>query len=108
MVVPEQLPEVTIVGDSMQISFDGATRQEIEAVLKACASRGLPAELFGASSNARYFKNWKFLPADCDLPLTEEVIKSTIDVRMPLQWEDEDFDVLYQVLEESIAEAGLV
>lgn len=106
--VPPQHDEVTIVGDSMQITFTDATKEQIEAVLQGCKSRGLPTELFGASSNARYFKNWKFLPADCDLPQTEKIIKTTVDVRMPLQWEDEDFDVLFQVLVEAMTDAGIL
>ena len=38
---------------------------------------------------------------------TEKIIKSTLDVRMPLMWDDSDFDDMYNVLLESLEEAGL-
>lgn len=105
--VPDQLEHVTIVGDSVQLTLKDASPSQIDQVLSNCAERGLPVELFGAPTNARYFKNWKFAPADCDLPQTEAVIKSTLDVRMPLLWEDADFDTLVTVLKEAITDAGL-
>jgi len=102
--VPDQHEQVSIVGDSIQITLD-MSEEQIEHVLTACKARNLPAELFGHPSNARYFKNWKFAPADCELPQTEAIIKSTIDVRMPLSWDDEDFDTMYTVLKEAFDEA---
>jgi len=73
-----------------------------------CAKRGLPVELFGHPSNARFFKNWKFAPALDALPQTEAVISCTLDVRMPLSWEEKDFEDMYSVLKEAIADAGLL
>jgi dTDP-4-amino-4,6-dideoxygalactose transaminase len=103
--IPDQYPEVTIVGDSIQMTFQGMTEDQIELFLWACKARGLPVELFGHPSNARYFKNWKFAPADCELPQTEALIKSTVDIRMPLQWEDSDFDDMFNVVKEAIEDA---
>jgi hypothetical protein len=60
----------------------------IEEFLEECSVHGLPVENFGHKSNARNFINWKFAPAPCD-------------VRMPLIWDDEDFDDMADVLVES-------
>jgi len=103
--VPMQYDEVSIVGDSMQITFRDMSEAQIKAVMDGCKKRNLHVELFGDPSNARYFKNWKFLPADCELPKTEKIIKSTIDVRMPLMWDDEDYDTMFSVLKESLEDA---
>lgn len=105
--VPEQLPQVTIVGDSVQFTLAEATTQQIETFMESCKARNLPVELFGDEKNARYFKNWKFAPTDCELPQTEKIIKSTLDVRMPLMWEDSDFEDMYAAIVESLAEAGI-
>ncbi|GMI35674.1 hypothetical protein TrCOL_g10789 [Triparma columacea] len=105
--VPEQLPQVTIVGDSVQFTLAEATMQQIETFMESCKARNLPVELFGDEKNARYFKNWKFAPTDCELPQTEKIIKSTLDVRMPLMWEDSDFEDMYAAIVESLAEAGI-
>lgn len=76
--------------------------------MDAAKSRGLLLELFGHHTNARYFKNWEFAPTDCELPKTERIIKATLDMRMPLTWEDSDFEDLYNIIEESLKEAGVV
>jgi hypothetical protein len=65
-------------------------------------------ELFGHPTNARFFKNWKFAPALDALPQTEAVIGCTLDVRMPLNWADADFDTVFAVLKEAIDDAGLL
>ena len=75
--------------------------------MESCKARNLPVELFGDEKNARYFKNWKFAPTDCELPQTEAIIKSTLDVRMPLMWEDADFDDMFAVIVEALEEAGI-
>lgn len=95
---------------SHHFHVSGMTPAQITAMMDGCKERNLPVELFGDPSNARYFKNWyvqqnafralcksqathtqsfrrKFAPATCPLPQTEAVIKSTIDIRMPLMWE---------------------
>jgi len=108
VVVPEQLPQVTIVGDSFQFTLKDATSDQIEMFMNSCKSRNLPVELFGDEKNARYFKNWKFAPTDCELPQTEKIIKSTLDVRMPLMWEDSDFEDMYSVIVESLEESGIM
>jgi len=103
--IPDQYPEVTIVGDSIQLTLQDMSPEQITKMMDACKARNLPVELFGDPSNARYFKNWKFAPSDCPLPQTEALIKSTIDIRMPLMWDDSDFEDMYNVVVESLAEA---
>ena len=105
--VPEQLPQVIIVGDSVQFTLSTASAKQIAAFMASCKDRNLPVELFGDEKNARYFKNWKFAPTDCELPQTEKIIKSTLDIRMPLMWDDSDFDDMYNVIREALEEAGV-
>jgi len=102
--VPEQYPEVSIVGDSLQFTLVDATDDQVQAVIRACKERNLNVELFGHASNARNFRNWLFAPANCELPQTERIIKRTLDVRMPLLWDDEDFDTMGDVIKEAIEE----
>jgi hypothetical protein len=58
--------------------------------------------LFGHKSNARNFVNWKFAPADQPLPLTAKMLTRACDVRLPLMWDDEDFETMVDVLCESL------
>ena len=67
-----------------------------------CSAHGLPVELFGHKSNARNFVNWGFAPADDPLPKTAEMLSRACDCRMPLMWDDEDFEDLANVIIESL------
>lgn len=101
---PQLTPEVTVmVHDSLQFHLDKKfTPEMVQAFLQECTDHGLPVELFGHRSNARNFVNWGFAPADCPLPKTAEMLSRACDVRLPLMWEDEDFDDMARVLIESI------
>jgi dTDP-4-amino-4,6-dideoxygalactose transaminase len=104
MYIPQLTPGVTrMVHDSVQFNLDAKfTPTMIEEFLKECGEHGLPVELFGHKSNARNFINWGFAPADDPLPETAEMLSRACDCRMPLMWDDEDFEDLGNVLIESV------
>uniref|UniRef100_A0A7R9U9T1 Aminotransferase class I/classII domain-containing protein n=1 Tax=Pinguiococcus pyrenoidosus TaxID=172671 RepID=A0A7R9U9T1_9STRA len=95
---------VTPVHDSIQFNLaEFVTEEQVQAFLKECHAHGLPVELFGAKSNGRNFVNWGFAPANDELPATRKMLARACDVRLPLQWQDSDFDDMAQVIEESLA-----
>lgn len=102
--IPKLTPEVTrMVHDSMQFNLDKKfTPEMVQAFLTECADHGLPVELFGHKSNARNFINWGFAPATDPLPQTAEMLSRACDVRLPLMWDDEDFEDMANVLCESM------
>jgi dTDP-4-amino-4,6-dideoxygalactose transaminase len=104
MYIPQLTPGVTrMVHDSIQFNLDKKfTPEMLEEFLEECGDHGLPVEQFGHKSNARNFVNWGFAPADAPLPETAEMLKRACDCRMPLMWDDEDFDDLANVLIESV------
>jgi len=114
MTIPGVTPEVSrMVHDSLQFNMDKKfTPEMLEKFLKECADHGLPVELFGHKSNARNFVNWGFAPAEDPLPLTSEMLSHACDVRMPLMWDDEDFEdmanVLVESMEKVLADAGML
>ena len=70
-------------------------------------ARGLPVERFGSGSNARNFKNWKYAKApECGLPVTADIISRAFDVRLPLLFEEEDFEIMVEIIQESLAEVA--
>lgn len=105
MTIPRLTPGVTrMVHDSFQFSLgEKFTPKMIEHFLRECSTHGLPVELFGHQTNARNFVNWGFAPADESLPKTAAMLSHACDVRMPLMWDDEDFDDVADVLVESVA-----
>lgn len=91
------------VHDSLQFNLShDFTDEQVQLFLDQCAEHGLPVELFGHKSNARNFINWGFAPAEDPLPMTAKMLKRACDVRMPLMWDDEDFDLMANVLCESL------
>jgi dTDP-4-amino-4,6-dideoxygalactose transaminase len=104
MYIPQLTPGVTrMVHDSVQFNLDAKfTPEMLEEFLVECSDHGLTVECFGHKSNARNFVNWGFAPADEPLPETAEMLKRACDCRMPLMWEDEEFDDMANVLMESV------
>jgi len=104
MSIPQLVPDVSrMVHDSFQFNLDEKfTPDMIQQFLDECGEHGLPVELFGHKTNARNFVNWGFAPADEPLPKTAKMLSSACDVRMPLMWDDEDFDDMADVLVESL------
>lgn len=102
--IPQLTPDVSLmVHDSIQFNLaEKWTPEMIEAFLKECADHGLHVELFGHKSNARNFVNWGFAPAEDPLPRTAKMLSRACDVRLPLMWDDEDFDDMANVLIESM------
>lgn len=102
--IPVNTPGVTTpVHDSLQFNLShDITDEQVQEFLDQCATHGLPVELFGHKSNARNFVNWGFAPADEPLPLTAKMLSRACDVRMPLTWDDKDFDDMANVICESL------
>ena len=102
--IPVNTPGVTTpVHDSLQFNLShDITDEQVQEFLDGCASHGLPVELFGHKSNARNFVNWGFAPAEEPLPLTAKMLSRACDVRMPLMWDDSDFDDMANVICESL------
>ena len=96
--IPPIDERVRPVSDSVQINLRGISDEQVGTFLDACKARGMPVGLFGSVDNARNFRNWKYSPIATDVERTEEMIKAAIDVRLPLSFEDADFDLMGQVL----------
>ena len=103
LTIPVNTPGMDPVHDSLQFNLDQSiTDEQVQMFLDECASHGLPVELFGHKSNARNFVNWGFAPAEDPLPMTTKMLSRACDVRMPLMWDDEDFDDMANVIVESL------
>jgi len=103
--VPPLSPRVRPVCDSVQFNLLGMSSEQVSAFLASSHRRGLPVGLFGAADNARNFRTWQYAPADRELPRTSAMIAAAIDVRLPLQFEDEDFDQMARVLLAAVDDA---
>ena len=105
--IPPIDARVRPVCDSLQINLRGLTGEQVDAFLEHSKRRGMPVGLFGSADNARNFRNWQYSPIATDVDATEAMIAAAIDVRLPLSFEDEDFDdmgaVLLAALDDTLA-----
>lgn len=106
MSIPVNTPGMSPVHDSLQFNLDQSiTDEQVQQFLDECSSHGLPVELFGHKSNARNFVNWEFAPTEDPLPMTAAMLSRACDVRMPLMWDDKDFEDMADVIVESLEAA---
>jgi dTDP-4-amino-4,6-dideoxygalactose transaminase len=103
--VPGINPRVRPVCDSLQFNLKGMTQEQVSAFLASCKRRGMGVGLFGSRENARNFENWKYAPSAVPLPFTKELIAAAIDVRLPAEFEDEDFPKMAAVLLAAVDDA---
>ena len=96
------------VCDSLQFNLLNFSDEQVDEFLASCKRRGMPVGLFGSKENARNFVNWKYSPNAEPLPRTAALIAAAIDVRLPLQFEDEDFDAMADVILAAIDDAVAV
>merc|ERR1719498_616576 len=96
--IPAINERVRPVCDSLQFNLLGMTREQVDGFLASCKRRGMPVGLFGSKENARNYENWRYSPAAEPLPFTKNLIAAAIDVRLPAEFEDEDFAQMAKVL----------
>lgn len=106
--VPPIDDRVRPVCDSLQIHLRGLSATGVDSFLANCKRRGMPVGLFGSADNARNFRNWQYSPIATDVEHTEAMIKAAIDVRLPLSFEEADFEqmgaVLLAALDDTLSE----
>jgi len=96
--VPAINERVRPVSDSIQFNLRNLRPDQISSFLAHTKRRGMPLGLFGSKDNARNFRNWKYSPIATDVPNTEQLIAVAVDMRLPLSFEDEDFDLMADVV----------
>lgn len=96
--IPEQHPKVGPCNDSLQYNLVGYDWEQCQCYLQDVRSRGVPVSVFGAHDNARNYKTWEFLGELPDMKQTDNVIRFAVDVRLPPQFDEADFDLMADVL----------
>lgn len=92
------------VGSSLQFLLDGVAPQRAEALVAACAARGVSIRWFGAGEPRGYTSahgSWRFVPAQA-LPRTDRVLAGLFDVRLPLTFTLEDCDLVAAHVAEAV------
>ena len=103
--VPEYLERASRVGDSVQFNLVGLSGEQVEEFLAEVKRRGVGLQIFGRMDNSRYYKNWKFsFDQVPELKQTDDIIGLACDLRIALDFDSNDIELLGTVVTNVIDE----
>ena len=103
--IPKRKQHEAYVGSSIQFRADALDRDGIPDFLARCANRGVELKWFGEDEPKAFtsrYDSWHYIKDIPHLPKTLEILSKTIDMRMPLTFEESDCDVIADIIEEEI------
>jgi dTDP-4-amino-4,6-dideoxygalactose transaminase len=92
----------TYVGSSFQFTLPGATADQIVALTKRCAARGVELKWFGAADPVAFtsrHSHWTYVPQQ-DLPNTDRILAGLLDMRVPLTFSVEDCALIARIIDD--------
>jgi len=94
-------PEAEVfVGSSIQFLLLDWSDEKVNEVLSRCAARGVELKWFGGAEpngfTSRY-DSWRYAPSD-RMPETDRVLKSIVDMRLPLTFSLEDCQLIARII----------
>ena len=104
--LPQRLQDEFYVGSSIQFRVDALAKADIPDFLHQCASRGVDLKWFGADRPAAFtsrYDSWEYLDDIPELPATKAALDKTIDMRVPLTFNNDDCDIITQIIASELA-----
>ena len=99
IVVPEQLPQVSPVGDHLNFYLRDVTAEQNSKFREVCTTMGVPVNWFCSPINARWHVNWrKYGSPTFELPKTDALLATAYDLKLPPYFDDPDFVHLARVI----------
>ncbi|WP_407492632.1 DegT/DnrJ/EryC1/StrS family aminotransferase [Pseudooceanicola sp. MF1-13] len=94
----------TYVGSSIQFLLLDWSEKAVSEVLRRCASRGVELKWFGGAEPVGFtsrYDSWRYAPVE-KLHKTDRVLKSIVDMRLPLTFSLEDCDLLARIIRSEV------
>jgi dTDP-4-amino-4,6-dideoxygalactose transaminase len=95
------------VASTLQFSLPNFSEQQIIAVVDECAHRGVVLKWFGADQPNGYtsrYDSWHYIDDMPSLPVTEKLLASLLDMRIPLTFSEEDCELIAHIIFEVVNE----
>lgn len=92
--------EETYVGSSFQFLLPGWSDARIGLFLTRCIARGVELKWFGANEPVAFtsrYDHWRYADAQ-SLPRTDRILKSLIDMRLPLTFSLQDVAMIARII----------
>lgn len=104
--IPARPDAEHFVASSIQFSLPGFTADEIQAVVKRCGERGVILKWFGDAIPRDYtsrYDSWRYIEDMPQLPKTEQILSTLLDMRIPLTFSEEDCALIGEIIVEVVA-----
>ena len=104
--LPQRAQEEFYVGSSIQFRVDKLGTSAIPEFLQRCGARGVDLKWFGADRPVAFtsrYDSWEYLGEQPELPATKHALDKTIDMRVPLTFDQNDCDIITQIIESELA-----
>ena len=103
--VRERPEQELFVGSSMQFMVPGLDEAGIRRLVAECLARGVELKWFGDSEPVAYtsrYDSWRYLEHQ-PLPVTDRVLASLLDMRIPLTFSVEDCRLIGEIISDCLA-----
>ena len=103
--LPVRPERETYVGSSIQFMVPGLNGSGIRSLVRACHARGVELKWFGDPEPVAYtsrYDSWRYLERQ-SLPVTDRVLASLLDMRIPLTFSVEDCRLIGRIIVDCLA-----
>ena len=103
--LPKRPQAEFFVGSSIQFRTTNLNKAQIPDFLQRCQRRGVDLKWFGADRPAAFtsrYDSWEYLDDIPELPATKSALDKTIDMRVPLTFDESDCDLITSIIAEEI------
>lgn len=100
-------PEEDYVGSSIQFSLPNFNPTQLAEVVKRCNERGVMLKWFGDSVPKDYtsrYDSWKYIDDLPQLPKTERILSTLLDMRIPLTFSETDCALVAEIIIDVVEE----
>jgi len=101
--IPDRDDREFFVGSSLQFRPTSLNLEQIPAFIEACAAQGVELKWFGDDKPKAFtsrYDSWHYIDPMPHLPNTLKALEKTLDLRVPLTFNDEDCCLIGAVIEQ--------
>ncbi len=101
VVLPMRPEQEHYVASSIQFRTPALNEQQIQRLIAACAERGVELKWFGNPTPQGFtsrYDSWHYLDEPPKLPQTLEILSTTLDMRLPLTFNEDDMRLIAEIM----------
>lgn len=108
--IPARPEKEGFVASSIQFSLPGFCAEQIQEIVKQCGECGVVLKWFGDDVPRDYtsrYDSWRYIEAMPQLPQTERILSTLLDMRIPLTFSESDCELIGEIIVEVVEHSGV-